>query len=138
MRNRLRKPVKLLVSECLFRLKDMNNKLADFPVLGTVALDNYELSDIFYRIMPLKWRNQWKLSGKKALYASIEDFANYFEQVELVTGVEKAQSGSKPEKGEEKKRKKNYTPPNNNKLIKKKQKRMVSSAKCREANRPLM
>ena len=73
----------------MHRLREANIQIADYPVLGAKPLGEYELVDIFFRMMPFKWRAHFQKAKSSIHLHTTETLCDYFERLETLQGIEK-------------------------------------------------
>eukprot|EP00957_Ditylum_brightwellii_P096038 7316683-Ditylum_brightwellii.AAC.1 len=87
--NHIWKPQKLSIKNTAARLRDINGMLARFPALDNKPMGDNELCDILYRMVKHEWHEAlWKL-GRSSSEMCVTDLVDYFEQIELLDGLEK-------------------------------------------------
>jgi hypothetical protein len=92
LRNHIRKPRKLSIKNTAARLRDVNGMLARFPAPDNKLMGTDELCDILYRMVKHEWREALWKSGRSSSEMSVTDLVDYFEQIELLDGLEKKKS----------------------------------------------
>ena len=87
MRNYLKKSRKRTVKEHLRRLKELVNMANEIPD-NVRPLEAFEITDIFYRMMPQYWQKQFQEAGVNIHTMTVDELSDYFERLETLEAQE--------------------------------------------------
>ena len=79
LRNNLKKSLKRSCRETMRRLKESNGQLTDYPFSNNTPLVEYELVDIFFRMMPYKWREDFHKANESLHKHALDSLCDYME-----------------------------------------------------------
>ena len=89
LQNNLRKSIKCSCCQCVRCLKECNGQLTEYPWIGVSSLVEYELVDIFFQIMPCKFREDFYKANESLCNYTLDSSCNHMECLETLQSLGK-------------------------------------------------